>query len=67
MAGYAPEGHAPLFPTYCPRASPIERAFGDVRDCCTHNHRRKGLPDLVADVEQHVHINGPWPYQLSQH
>jgi hypothetical protein len=40
MAGYAPEGPTPLFPSYCPRANPIERAFGDVRDCRTHNHRR---------------------------
>jgi putative transposase len=30
-----------LLPTYCPRAHPIERAFGDVHDCCTRNHQRK--------------------------
>jgi transposase len=30
-----------LLPTYCPRAHPIERAFGEVHDCCTRNHRRK--------------------------
>ena len=52
-------------PTYGPRANPIERAFGDVHDCCTRNHRRKRLPDLVADVEDHVHLNGPWTYKLS--
>jgi putative transposase len=52
-------------PTYGPRANPIERAFGDVHDCCTRNHRRKRLPDLVADVEDHLHLNGPWTYQLS--
>ena len=52
-------------PTYCPRANPIERAFGDVHDCCTRNHQRKRLPDLVADVEDHLHLNGPWKYQLS--
>ena len=34
-----------FLPTYCPRANPIERAFGDVHDCCTRNHRRKRLPD----------------------
>jgi transposase len=28
-------------PTYCPRANPIERAFGDVHDQCTRNHTRK--------------------------
>jgi putative transposase len=55
-----------FLPTYCPRANPIERAFGDVHDCCTRNHRRQRLPDLVADVEEHLHVNGPWPYKLSE-
>src|SRR5918997_2054443 len=55
-----------LLPTYCPRANPIERAFGDVHDCCTRNHRRKRLPELVADVEAHLQANGPWPYKLSR-
>jgi len=55
-----------FLPTYCPRANSIERAFGDVHDCCTRNHRRKRLPDLVADVEAHLQVNGPWPYKLSQ-
>jgi transposase len=54
-----------FLPTYCPRANPIERAFGDVHDCCTRNHQRSRLPDLVADVEDHVHLNGPWQYKLS--
>jgi putative transposase len=54
-----------FLPTYCPQANPIERAFGDVHDCCTRNHRRKRLPDLVADVEDHLHLNGPWKYKLS--
>ena len=54
-----------FLPTYCPRANPIERAFGDVHDGCTRHHRRKRLPDLVADVEDHLHVNGPWPYKLS--
>jgi transposase len=53
-------------PTYCPRANPIERAFGDVHDCCTRNHQRKHLPDLVADVEDHLRLNGPWHYKLSE-
>jgi hypothetical protein len=52
-------------PTYCPRANPIERAFGDVHDCCTRNHQRKRLPDLVVDVQDHLHLNGPWKYKLS--
>ena len=54
-----------FLPTYCPQANPIERVFGDVHDCCTRNHRRQRLPDLVADVEDHVHLNGPWQYKLS--
>ena len=54
-----------LLPTYCPRANPIERAFGDVHDCCTRNHQRKRLPTLVADVEDHLRLNGPWNYKLS--
>jgi putative transposase len=54
-----------FLPTYCPRANPIERAFGDVHDLCTRNHTRTRLPDLVADVEDHLHLNGPWKYKLS--
>jgi hypothetical protein len=54
-----------FLPTYCPRANPIERAYGDVHDCCTRNHQRKRLPELVADVEAHLHLNGPWQYKLS--
>ena len=53
-------------PAYCPRATPIERAFGDVHDCCTRNHRRQRVSDLVAEVEAHLHVNGPWLYKLSQ-
>jgi DDE superfamily endonuclease len=55
-----------FLPTYCPKASPIERAFGDVHDKCTRNHKRKGLWMLVRDVEQHLSINGPWRYELSE-
>lgn len=51
-------------PTYCPRANPIERAFGDVHDNCTRNHKRKRLRDLVADVHRHFQENGPWKYKL---
>jgi hypothetical protein len=54
-----------FLPTDCPRANPIERAFGDVHDCCTRNHQRKRLPTLVADVEDHLRLNGPWKYKLS--
>jgi putative transposase len=54
-----------FLPTYCPRANPIERAFGDVHDSCTRAHRRKRLRDLVADVVEHLQMNGPWQYKLS--
>jgi hypothetical protein len=52
-------------PTYCPRANPLERAFGDVHDKCPRNHTRKRLWHLVQDVKQHLQVNGPWPYMLS--
>lgn len=52
-------------PTYCPRANPIERAFGDVHDKCTRNHTRKRMPHLVQDVKEHLQVNGPWAYALS--
>lgn len=54
-----------FLPTYCPKANPIERAFGDVHDNCTRNHRRKRLRDLVGDVKQHLAVNGPWKYRLA--
>jgi transposase len=55
-----------FLPTYCPRANPIERCFGDLHDKVTRNHRRKRMRDLVADVQRHLAQNGPWPYQLSE-
>jgi hypothetical protein len=55
-----------FLPTYCPKASPIERAFGDVHDKCTRNHQRKRLWTVVRDVEQHLSVNGPWQYELSE-
>lgn len=53
-------------PTYCPQANPIERAFGDVHDKCTRNHTRKRIGPLVHDVKQHLQVNGPWRYALSE-
>jgi DDE superfamily endonuclease len=53
-------------PTSCPRAHPIERAFGDVHDKWTRNHTRKRIWHLVQDVHQHLHVNGPWRYALSE-
>jgi hypothetical protein len=55
-----------VVPTSCPRANPMERACGDVQDGCPRNHRRKRLPHLVAAVEEHLHVNGPWPYKRSE-
>jgi transposase len=54
-----------FLPAYCPRANPIERAFGDVHDKCTRNHKRTLLADLVGDVIWHLKRNGPWRYKLS--
>jgi hypothetical protein len=51
-------------PTYCLRANPIERAFGDLHDNCTRNHKRKRLRDLVSNVDRHFEVNGPWKYRL---
>jgi transposase len=53
-------------PTYCPRANPIERAFGDVHDKCTRNHTRKRMWHLLQDVKRHLRSNGPWRYVLSE-
>ena len=53
-------------PTYCPRANPIERLFGDVHDKCTRNHKRKRLYTLIKDIERYMQEHGPWQYQLSQ-
>jgi hypothetical protein len=53
-------------PTYCPKANPIERAFGDVHDKCTRNHQRKRLRDVIKDIEHHLPANGPWNYKISR-
>jgi len=53
-------------PSYCPKANPIERAFGDVHDKCTRNHTRKKLHWLIWDVKQHLANNGPWEYKLPE-
>jgi len=54
-----------FLPTYCPKANPLERVFWEVHDKCTRNHRRKQIGQLLGDVEQHLEVNGPWPYKLS--
>jgi putative transposase len=65
-ARYPADQYTRLFlPTYGPRATPIELAFGDGHDGCIRNHQWKRLPDLVADMEDHLRLNGPWKYQLS--
>jgi transposase len=53
-------------PSYCPKANPIERAFGDVHDKCTRNHTRKRLCWLIRDVKQHFVRNGPWKYKVPE-
>jgi hypothetical protein len=55
-----------FLPTYGPQAHPIERAVGAVHDGCTRHHQRKRRSDLVAEVADHRHLNGPWPYTLSE-
>ncbi len=55
-----------FLPSYCPRANPIERAFGDVHDKCTRNHKRTRIAELVSDVVWHLKRNGPWRYRLSE-
>jgi transposase len=55
-----------FWPPYGPQANPIERAFGDGHDCGTRSHRHTRLPNLVAEVEDHLHANGPWLYKLSE-
>jgi transposase len=52
-------------PSYCRKANPIERAFGDCHDKCTRNHKRTQIMDLVGDVVWHLKMNGPWRYKLS--
>jgi DDE superfamily endonuclease len=54
-----------LWPTDGPQATPIERALGDGHDLCTRNHTRKRLRALVADVVEHLDVNGPWQDKLS--
>jgi hypothetical protein len=52
-------------PPSCPKATPSERAFGDVHDNWTRTHPRKRMGQLGQDVEQPLAVNGPWPYALS--
>jgi transposase len=53
-------------PTYCPDTNLIERAFGDVHHKCTRNHTRKRIWHRVEDVKQHLRVNSPWRYALSE-
>ena len=64
LAGH-PRFEVVFLPSYCPRANPIERAFGDVHDKCTRNHKRTRISDVVSDVLWHLKRNGPWRYKLS--
>ena len=64
LAGH-PRFELLYFPTYCPRANPIERACGDVHDKCPRNHTRKRLGQLIHDGKQPLLSNGPWRDALS--
>ena len=55
-----------FLPTYCPKANPIERLFGDTHDKVTRNHTRKQIWRLVEDGKRHLAENGPWHYRLSE-
>jgi hypothetical protein len=55
-----------FLPSYCPQANPIERAFGDVHDKCTRNHKRTQIGEVVSDVLWHLKANAPWRYKLSK-
>jgi transposase len=55
-----------FLPTYCPKANPIERLFGDTHHKVTRNHTRKQIWRLVEDVKRHLAENGPWPYRRSE-
>jgi putative transposase len=55
-----------FLPTYCPRANPIERLFGDTHDKVRRHHRRKQIWRLVEDVKRHLAANGPWCDRLSE-
>jgi transposase len=59
-----PRFHFLWLPSYCPMTNPIERAFGDVHDKCTRNHRRESLRWLIWDVKKHFEKNGPWQYKV---
>ena len=52
-------------PPYCPAATPLERAFGDVPANCTRNHTRKRMWHLGQDVKPPLRANGPWRYARS--
>ena len=56
----APPRFALLYlPTYCPKANPIERAFGDIHDKCTRNHTRKRMwHGCISGTERFLSRNG---------
>ena len=64
--GAHPRFEVVYLPSYCPQANPIERAFGDVHDKCTRNHKRTQIDEVVGDVLWHLKANTPWRYKLSR-
>jgi transposase len=61
-----PQVELVFLPTYCPRANPIERIFGDVHDRVTRNPKRKRIRDLASDVRHYLTQHGPWRYRRSE-
>jgi transposase len=61
-----PRFEVAYLPASCPQANPIERAFGDVHDKCTRNHKRTQISELVSDVMWHLKANAAWRYKLSK-
>jgi DDE superfamily endonuclease len=55
-----------FLPTYCPRAGPMERIFGDLHDRVTRHHKRKRIRDLVSEGTRYLGQHGPWRYRRSE-
>ena len=49
-----------FLPTYCPRANPIERCFGDLHHKVVRNHRRKRMRDFNPLRAPAPHPEWPW-------
>jgi hypothetical protein len=54
-----------LLPTDGPRANPSARGFGDGHDLGPRQHTCTRRRELVAEVTEPLHSNGPWKDNLS--